>query len=261
MDERLAVCERAARTGGQVLLDWIGRFAVREKGPSDLVTEADMASQEAIRGVVMTAFPQHRFVSEEGDGPFDATAEQCWVVDPLDGTTNYVHQLPHYAVSIALVRRGQPLLGVVYDPVHDECFTAMRGEGAWLNGVRLCVSGIKELSQALVAASFSAKVEPGSPEIGQFEAALLACQAVRRTGSAALNLAYVAAGRFDAFWAASTKAWDVAAGTLLVEEAGGVVTHYRGNRFELTQPHPAASASPQLHEGFVRLLQNDTPRR
>lgn len=261
VDERLAVCERAARAGGQVLLDWIGRFAVREKGPSDLVTEADVASQEAIRDVVMSAFPEHRFVSEEADGPFDAEAEWCWVVDPLDGTTNYVHQLPHYAVSIALVQRGQPQLGVVYDPVHDECFTAQRGEGAWLNGARLRVSGIGELSQALVAASFSAKVEPGSPEIGQFEAALLACQAVRRTGSAALNLAYVAAGRFDAFWAASTKAWDVAAGALLVEEAGGVVTHYRGDRFDLRRPHPAASASPRLHESFVKLLQNDAPRR
>lgn len=261
MDEQLAVCERAARAGGQMLLDWIGRFAVREKGPSDLVTEADVASQEAIRDIVMTAFPEYRFVSEEADGPFDATAELCWVVDPLDGTTNYVHQLPHYAVSIALVQRGRPVVGVVYDPVHDECFAAQRGAGAWLNGVAIHVSGIDELSQALVAASFSARVEAGSPEIAQFEAALLACQAVRRTGSAALNLAYVAAGRFDAFWAASTKAWDVAAGVLLVEEAGGVVTHYRGDPFELSRPHPAASATPLLNDGFVKLLQNDPPKR
>lgn len=259
VDERFEACERAARAGGRVLQDWVGRFAVREKGPADLVTEADLASQQAVRDILMADFPGHAFVGEEADGPYDPQAENCWVVDPLDGTTNYVHQLPHYAVSIALVQCGQTELGVIYDPVHDECFAAQRGRGAWLNGRPIHVSGAEELSQALVAASFSAKVSAGSPEIAQFEAALLACQAVRRTGSAALNLAYVAAGRFDAFWAVSTKAWDVAAGVLLVREAGGVVTHYRGKHFDLEQPHPAAAATRKLNERFVKLLRDDTP--
>ena len=127
----LAVCERAARSGGQVLLDWVGRFEVREKGPSDLVTQADFASQEAIRGVVMADYPQHAFVSEEGDHDLNAAAEYCWVVDPLDGTTNYVHQVPHYAVSVALLHRGRPIVGTIFDPVHDECFT----RHAWRRGI------------------------------------------------------------------------------------------------------------------------------
>ena len=260
MPDYLTLCEQAARAGGEVLQSWIGRFEVHEKGPSDLVTEADWASQEAIRKIVLTAFPHHGFISEEGDGHLDASAEYCWVVDPLDGTTNYVHQLPHYAVSIALLYHGRPIVGAVLDPMHDECFSATKGEGAKLNGQPIRTSQVRDLSQALVAASFSAKVEPNSLEIDQFIAALLACQAVRRTGSAALNLCYVAAGRLDAFWALSTKAWDVAAGILLVEEAGGVVTRLDGGPLALELSHPVASATRQLHEQFRSLLEKAAPR-
>ena len=257
MQDRLELCEQAARAGGRVLLDWIGRFGVREKGPSDLVTEADCASQEAVRKILQGAFPRYGFISEEDDdSPSILNTEFCWVVDPLDGTTNYVHQMPHYAVSVALVERGQPIAGVVYDPMHDECFSAARGRGAWLNGAAMRASSVQELSQALVAASFSAKVSAGSPEIDQFIAALLQTQAVRRTGSAALNLAYVAAGRFDAFWAVSTKPWDVAAGVLLVTEAGGVVTRWDGRPLALSEPFPLADATPRLHDEFGRLLQD-----
>ncbi len=254
MPDYLALCQRAAQVGGDVLLSWVGRFGVREKGPADLVTEADWASQEAIREVLLTAFPQHGFVSEEADA-LNASAEYCWVVDPLDGTTNYVHQLPHYAVSVALLHHGQPLVGVVLDPVHQECFAAQKGSGAFLNGQPIHASRTRNLSQALVAASFSAKVQASSPEIDQFVAALLGCQAVRRTGSAALNLCYVAAGRFDGFWAMSTKAWDVAAGILLVEEAGGIVSALDGSKFDLQVPHPVASATRELHDQFRDLLE------
>jgi myo-inositol-1(or 4)-monophosphatase len=170
--------------------------------------------------------------------------------------TNYVHQVPHYAVSLALARRGRPIVGVVLDPISQETFSAARGQGAFLNGNPIRTSDVDNLSQALVAASFSARVDADSPEIDQFTAALLACQAVRRTGSAALNLAYVAAGRFDAFWAQSTKSWDVAAGVLLVEEAGGVVTLLDGGLFDLKAPHPVASANATLHGQFRTLLAN-----
>jgi myo-inositol-1(or 4)-monophosphatase len=237
------------------LLDWIGRFEVREKGPSDLVTEADWAAQEAVRGVLMSAFPEHGFVSEESETPLNADADYCWIVDPLDGTTNYVHQVPHYAVSVALVHQGRPVVGVVHDPVHDELFSAASGQGAFLNGRAIRTSQVNNLAQALVAASFSAKVRADSPEIDQFVSVLLNCQAVRRTGSAALNLAYVAAGRFDAFWAMTTRAWDVAAGILLVTEAGGVVTRLDGGSFDLKVAHPVASASQGLHDSFRSLLQ------
>lgn len=257
MVDFLTLCEQAARAGGQALLEWIGRFEVREKGPRDLVTEADLASQEAIRRVVQTAFPGHGFVSEESDG-FKTDAEYCWVVDPLDGTTNYVHQVSHYAVSVALLQHGRPLVGTIFDPVQEELFSAVRGQGARLNGLPIRTTRVSDLAQALVAGSFSARVPADSPEIDQFVAALLGCQAVRRTGSAALNLAYVASGRFDAFWAMSTKAWDVAAGVLLVEEAGGVVTQLNGERFDLRIPHPVASANDLLHAQFQRMLQNAT---
>jgi myo-inositol-1(or 4)-monophosphatase len=257
----LVICEQAARAGGQELLSWIGRFGVREKGPADLVTQADAAAQEVIRDIVLGAFPSHAFLGEEAAAEFDPATEHCWVVDPLDGTTNYVHQLPHYAVSVALVERGRPIVGVVLDPVRDECFSAVRGQGARLNNAPIRPSQVRDLAQALVAASFAAKVQPHSPEIDQFIAALLNCQAVRRTGSAALNLCYVAAGRFDAFWALSTKAWDVAAGILLVEEAGGVVSGLDGEPLDLkTGPHPVATATPELHEQFLRLLQTAKAR-
>ncbi len=254
MPDYVQVCEEAARAGGRALLSWIGRFQVREKGPSDLVTQADLASQQAIRDILRAAFPQHDFVSEEHDNPLDPSAEYVWIVDPLDGTTNYVHQLPHYAVSVALVHRGKPLVGVILDPVRDECFSAQRGAGARLNGQPIQVSSAEHLSDALVAASFAAKVEPGSPEIAQFVAAVLHCQAVRRTGSAALNLCYVAAGRFDVFWALSTKAWDVAAGILLVEEAGGTVTCWDGRPLDLRVPHPLACSTDSLHAEFSQLI-------
>jgi myo-inositol-1(or 4)-monophosphatase len=255
----LTVGEQAARAGGDALLDWVGRFQAREKGPRDLVTEADLASQEAVREQIVAAFPTHDFVSEEGEGPVSLNGEYCWVVDPLDGTTNYVHQIPHYAVSLALLRRGQPIVGVIFDPVNRECFTAVKGQGAWLNGQPIRTSGVTELSQAVIAASFSARVDFPSPEIDQFVAAVKGTQGVRRTGSAALNLCYVAAGRFDAFWALSTKAWDVAAGVLLVEEAGGVVTRLDGGPFSLEAPHPVATASIALQRRFCDLLSSAAP--
>ena len=261
MPDYLTLCEQAARAGGEALAHWVGRFQVREKGPRDLVTEADLASQEAIRGVVQAAFPGHDFLSEEGDSPVRLDGDYCWVVDPLDGTTNYVHQIPHYAVSVALLERGRPLVGVIFDPVTKECFAAQRGCGATLNGQPIHTSGVTELSQAVVAASFAARVSFPSQEIDQFVAAVRLTQGVRRTGSAALNLCYVACGRFDAFWALSTKAWDVAAGVLLVEEAGGAVSRLDGGPFDLAEPHPVATASKSLQVRFCDMLSDAVPVR
>ncbi len=261
MPDYLTLCEQAARAGGDALTQWVGRFQVREKGPRDLVTEADFASQEAIRGVVQAAFPSHDFLSEEGDSAVRLDGDYCWVVDPLDGTTNYVHQIPHYAVSVALLERGRPLVGVIFDPVSRECFAAQRGQGATLNGETIRTSGVSELSRAVVAASFAARVSFPSSEIDQFVAAVRLTQGVRRTGSAALNLCYVACGRFDAFWALSTKAWDVAAGVLLVEEAGGAVSHLDGGPFGLAEPHPVATASDALQKRFCEMLRGAAPVR
>jgi myo-inositol-1(or 4)-monophosphatase len=253
MPDHLTTCEQAARAGGAVLLDWIDRFAVREKGPADLVTEADLASQQVIREHVLAAFPDHGFLGEEG-APQTNAAPFRWVVDPLDGTTNYAHRLPQFCVSVALEHEGRPLVGAVYDPLSKECFTASTGKGAFLNGRPIAVSMVSQLSAALAAVSFPARVPRGSPLIEDFIEVLHQAQAIRRMGSSALNLAYLAAGRLDAYWATDTKIWDVAAGWLLVQEAGGVVTGLSGQPCNLARPSFVAAATPQLHRQMLATL-------
>lgn len=229
--EHLEVCERAARAGGATLLDWIGRFEAREKAPADLVTEADLASQQAIRRIVLDAFPEHELLGEEEDptAPPQRETAYRWIADPLDGTANYVHQVPHYCVSLALERcataerPAELLVGVVFDPVSGECYSAAAGRGAWLNGAAIRSSDVSELSGSLAAVGFPPGSRRDGPDVDVFLAALESCQAIRRTGSAALNMCYVAAGRFDVFWSYSTKVWDMAAGALLIEEAGGAI--------------------------------------
>lgn len=250
MPDFLAICEQAARAGGEKLLEWMGRITVREKGPSDLVTDADLASQEAVRSVVLGAFPDHDFLSEEEPhrpiSP-DSEPQYRWIVDPLDGTTNYVHQIPEFAVSLALERGGEVLVGTVFNPISRECFTAARGEGAYLNGRRLHVSHVEVLGGAVVVASFPPKIATDSPIIADFLRIIGAAQSMRRTGSAALNLSFLAAGRYDGFWARDTKIWDVAAGHLLIAEAGGLMTGLDGSPFRLDRPQFVAAATEPLH--------------
>ena len=248
------VCEQSARAAASVLLEWKGRFRAREKGPCDLVTEADLAAQEAVRSVVLGAFPDHDFLGEEDTAALVRRSPYRWIVDPLDGTTNYVHGVPNYAVSVALEHEGRLLVGTVYDPSADECFTAIRGEGAQLNNQPIRVSDISDLSQALVSVSFPARVELGSRPMQDFEKIIVRAQAVRRSGSAAINLCYVACGRFDAYFARETKAWDVAAGALLVEEASGMITGIDGREFSLDQPRFIAAGSSKLHAEIFSLI-------
>jgi len=256
MHDYITVCERAARRGGEVLLDWQGRISPREKAPKDLVSEADLASQTAIFEIIHDAFPDHDLLGEEDDTANSAarSSEFRWIVDPLDGTVNYVHRLPAYSVSVALEHQGQVQAGVVFDPIANECFSAVKGEGAFLNGVKISASGCDSLRTALVAASLSAGVSRDSEEIARFLDVLVECQALRRLGSAALNLAYLAAGRLDAYWATSVKVWDVAAGVLLVQEAGGLVTGVEGEAFDLSRPRFAAAATLMLHKALVSTL-------
>jgi myo-inositol-1(or 4)-monophosphatase len=251
MDDLITTCEEAARLGGAILLDWRDRFAVREKGPADLVTEADLASQEAIRGLIAKRFPSHAFLGEESPDFSVLDSPYCWIVDPLDGTTNYVHGLPNYAVSVAVTHAGAVLAGAVYDPVGAECFTAVANSGAYCNGRKLATSGIGELSRALVAVSFPTRINRDSPEITALLAILPHCQAFRRMGSSALNLCYLAAGRIDAYWSSSTKIWDIAAGILMVREAGGHLTGPTGGPFDLASGDFLAASTPQLHEAVL----------
>jgi myo-inositol-1(or 4)-monophosphatase len=255
----LETCEVAARAGGRELNDWRGRFTTREKGITDLVTDADLASQAAIQRVIAERFPEHAFIGEETPEAVHPRADQLtWIVDPLDGTTNYVHGYPHYAVSVALARGRDLQVGVVYDPVTDLCFSAAAGEGAWCNGVPMRTTPVEKLSDALVAVSLPAHVSKGSPDLADFVTAAQRCQGVRRSGSAALNLAFVARGWLDAFWAHQIHPWDVAAGVLLVREAGGMVTGLDGGDFDLWKPHFLSAATPRLHAALREVL---TPPR
>jgi myo-inositol-1(or 4)-monophosphatase len=254
MSDYLKTCERAARAGGMVLLDWVGRFAAREKAQSDLVTEADLASQEEIRRILLSVYPDHGFLGEEGGGGGPENAEFRWLVDPLDGTTNYVHRVPHYCVSIALERRGELLCGAVFDPISRECFTGEAGKGAFLNGQKLAVSSVERIEQAVAAVSLPPKVQPGSRDLAELTRITVACQAIRRTGSAALNLCYLAAGRFDAYWGGNTKPWDIAAGALMIREAGGLITGTDGGPLCLNDSRFVAASTKTLHEEMLRLV-------
>jgi myo-inositol-1(or 4)-monophosphatase len=264
ISDYIEVCEKAVRAGGDVLLEKFGRVRAREKSPSDLVTEADFASQEVIRRTIVTAFPDHAVLGEESEpeepeGAGSETErppeplEHRWLIDPLDGTTNYVHRVPHFCVSVALERAGELLVGAVYDPLSKEFYSAAAGRGGFLNGRRIGTSDARRVAETLAAVGFPAAASPDCPDLRMFLAALPHCRALRRTGSASLNLCYVAAGRFDAFWCYSTKSWDAAAGVLLIREAGGVVTAPNGGPFVLEEGHFLAAANGRLHAELLTL--------
>lgn len=252
----LEVCETAVRAAGAVVLDWVDRFQTSQKrAPNDLVTEADLASQETITRIVREAFPDHRVVGEESPAEQQANSGDGfrWIIDPVDGTTNFVHGVPHYAVSLALERQGEVLVGAVFDPNAGECYTAVRERGALLNGQPLAASKVHALPEALAAVGFPYNVTHRSPDLLLFLEVATRCQSVRRTGSAALNLCYIAAGRFDVYWSYSTHVWDIAAGVLLVTEAGGVVTSPEGGPLELDSGRFLAAATPELHSQLLGL--------
>jgi len=181
-------------------------------------------------------------------------SEFCWIVDPLDGTLNYVRQLPNYSVSVALRRGDDILVGAVYDPLLDECFSAETGLGAELNGTPIHASSCENIEQALIAASLPAEVPRNSAEVWRFIEVMHCAQAIRRLGSAALSLCYVASGRLDAYWATCVKVWDVAAGQLIVREAGGSLTRPEGTPFELDRPQFVTAATPRLQNQLLEVL-------
>ena len=241
----------AAHAGGAVLQDWVGRFSVREKSRANLVTEADEASQAAIVQSLKNRFPTHGFLGEENLNDRSPETEAFWIIDPLDGTTNYVHGFPYYCVSIALSVSCRVVVGVIYDPTRNETFAAISGHGATCNGVRIQTSGETELQSAMAMASLPVATNPDNPAVKRFMVAMTKLQTVQRTGSAALNLAYVANGRTDAFWSSSLYPWDVAAGVLMVLEAGGSVTGLSGAPVDIFVPDLLAASTAQLRQELV----------
>ena len=221
------VMVKAARKAGRALLkDFaeVEQLQVSAKGPGDFVSRADRQAEATIREMLLEARPAYGFLGEEGGAVEGGDKTRRWIVDPLDGTTNFLHGLPHWAVSIALERKGQVVAGVVHDPVKDETFWAERGEGAWLNYTRHRVYGRSRLIQSLCATGVPFGAKRTLPLTLQDLARLMPdCAGVRRLGSAALDLAYVAAGRYEGYWEREVQPWDIAAGLILVQEAGGFV--------------------------------------
>ncbi|MEQ8849282.1 inositol monophosphatase family protein [Botrimarina sp.] len=256
-DSLREIAVEAARLGGQTLLAWRERFTAKEKGPADLVTDADFASQEAVRKLLADRRPDDHFVGEEKIG-VDQTrpgpGEIGWIVDPLDGTVNYVHGFPAFATSVGAVIDGQPVAGAIYDPLREEIFSASRGGGAWVNDTPLQVSGAASLGKSLVAVSLPPQVTGDSPDIAAFVDVLERARAVRRTGSAALNLAYVAAGRLDAHWAHVIYPWDAAAGVLIAAEAGATVSNCAGGPFDVWRADYLVASTAELHRELLEMM-------
>lgn len=226
------------------------RFQTREKGPADLVTDADHASQDAIRRQLALLRPEDAFIGEESTGEATRPAGDpiCWIVDPLDGTTNYVHGFPAFATSVAAVQGSQLLAGAIFDPNRGELFAAAAGQGATLNGAPIHVSDRTILRESLVAISLPATLAVDSPDLDDLVWVVRNARAVRRSGSAALNLAYIACGRLDAHWAYHIHPWDSAAGALMVREAGGVLTGRDGREFDVWQGHYLVAGTPTLYD-------------
>ncbi len=254
MRDYVQTAEEAARRAGHVLRAWSSKFTVREKSRANLVTEADEAAQAAIFDFIHSRYPHHGFCGEEGLNVESVDSPYRWVIDPLDGTTNYVHGFPYYSVSIGLECRGEMIVGAIFDPIHDEMFLAVRGEGATLNRRPLRCSEIGELGQALVIASLPVATSEHDESVRRFLRVLPMAQTVQRTGSAALNLANIAAGRVEGFWSTSLKPWDMAAGILLVEEAGGRISQIDGSLFQLEEPNLLATNGSGIHEQLIPLL-------
>ena len=251
--------EATAREAGKLLRERIDdRHTVHYKGEINLVTEADRLSEALIVERIRASFPDHGILAEESPEMANRSGAR-WIIDPLDGTTNYAHGFPVFCVSIALEVEGEIRLGAVFNPMLDEMFIAEKEAGAFLNGRRLKVSQTAELSRSLLATGFPYDIrENRNNNMNYFEVMALNAQAVRRAGAAALDLAYVAAGRFDGFWELKLMPWDMAAGCLLIEEAGGVVTDLNNAPLDLRSPHILTS-NGLIHDEMARLLARTDP--
>ena len=245
-----------ARDAGRVLMEKFGRItAITKKGDINLVTEADLASEALITERIRSHFPKHSILAEEaGDTVvIEGEGDWKWIIDPLDGTTNYAHGYPCFCVTIALERAGEIVLGVTYDPTRDELFAAEKGGGATLNGKAIHVSATDELGNSLLVTGFPYDIKYRTDIARHLTDFLLSTRGVRRDGSAAIDLAYVACGRFDGFWEEGLNPWDVAAGVLLIEEAGGAVSGYDGSRLSIYRP-PIAASNGMIHREMLDIL-------
>jgi myo-inositol-1(or 4)-monophosphatase len=259
MDECRRLLETVVVEAGSLLEGMFeDEHEVRYKGEINLVTEADLLSEALIKDRIRNHFPRHDILAEESAGTANGSPFR-WIVDPLDGTTNYSHGYPIFCTSIALEVEGEILLGAVYNPMLKELFLAEKGRGAFLNGRRLSVSRTASLDRGLLATGFPYDLRADrNNNMNYFRALAMSAQAVRRAGSAALDLAYVAAGRFDGFWELKLMPWDTAAGALLVTEAGGAVSDLHGAPFHLHSPHMIAG-NGLINDELIRIIAATDP--
>lgn len=259
MEPMVNIALRAARSAGDLIVrasQRIDRLKINEKSDNDFVTDIDHAAEAEIIGQLRAAYPAHSFISEECGVIKGGDNESQWIIDPLDGTTNFIRGIPHYAISIAYLYKGRIEHAVIYDPIKREEFTASRGRGAMLNGTRMRVSGLEQPRSALYATGI-----PFSGKPFDNMQSYLSCMAtfaeqssgIRRMGAASLDLAYVAAGRVDAFWEMFLQPWDIAAGILLVTEAGGMVTDFQGGNNSLDNGHILA-CTPRLLKPSLKVI-------
>lgn len=243
-----------ARKAGLLLKEKFSQTHIIDyKGDINIVTEADKMSEVLIMEAISRQFPDHGILSEESPAVTGA-GKIRWIVDPLDGTTNYAHGYPVFCVSIALEIEDKIVLGVIYDPMRDDMFVAARGEGAFLNEKKIAVSSVKDLSRSLLATGFPYDIrESKENNLDYFNAMAVKVQAIRRAGAAALDLAYLAAGRFDGFWELKLKPWDTAAASLMVEEAGGMISDITGDKWHLQSPAILAS-NGLIHEQMIAVF-------
>lgn len=259
MQPMLNIASRAARKAGEIIVDALDRvnlLAIEEKGRNDFVTEIDRASENEIIYQLRKAYPDHSIRGEESGTDAGDDTDYEWVIDPLDGTTNFIHGIPHFAISIACKYKGRLQYGVVYDPIKREEFTASKGEGAALNGKRIRVSGRRGMDGALIGTGipFSGfALENMTPFLACMHEIAGQTAGIRRPGAAALDLAYVAAGRFDGFWEMNLKEWDIAAGALLVQEAGGLVSDFQGGNDFLKTGH-IVCATPKVFKPVLQIV-------
>ena len=244
----------AALRAGEILRNrWDRAHTIKKKGAIDLVTEADLASEDAIIQLIRAVFPGHTILAEES-GVIHGTDPYEWIIDPLDGTTNFAHHLPDFSLSIAFALEGEMAFGLILNPVAGELFCATRGLGAELNGRPIRVSSTKTVAESLLVTGFPYDLEPIiGPLMQRLERCIMAAQGVRRLGSAALDLCYVACGRFDGFWEENLAPWDTAAGWMIVQEAGGTISDFSGGDYGIDKKEILAS-NGLIHQEMMALL-------
>jgi len=253
-DTPLKVAVEAALAAGRIQKERAGNIGeIHYKGEINLVTEVDLLCEKEVIGHIQKAFPSHAFLAEES-GATEGDADHLWIIDPLDGTVNYAHGYPCYCVSVGYQCKGEVVVGVVYNPCLDELFVAEKGQGATLNGKPISVSPTPALKQSLLATSFAYDInESSNNNLDHFQNFIKACQAIRRPGSAAMDLCYTAMGRFEGFWELKLHPWDYAAGWLMIEEVGGQVTRFDGSPFQMGDRSILAS-NGHIHSAMVDVL-------